>query len=322
MVAAVETMAYRNEVPWHGLGHHIGNTVNTKEMVELAGLDWSVSKVPLQAVTKPGQKNIEVPGFFALTRDTDKKVLDVVGRRYEPVQNTEAFEFFREFVDAGSAEMETAGSLRDGKMVWGLASLKQTFKIDKDDEVKGYLLLASPHEQGKSLLAKFTTVRVVCNNTLALALQEEGKKKKFTMAHRSKFDAAMIEKAKQTLGIARDQMTEFEKNAKALHELELKRDQVIKILAPIYSKTVEVKDLLTQKKFDENANKKFRTVMDVLENAPGAEVGTGWGVLNAVTYFSDHIASRTDDKRLSSAWFGKASREKEKVLVTLLDMVK
>lgn len=316
MAHKVETMAYTNEVPWHGLGVRVDKAPSVEKMIKLAGLDWRVDRMPL--FTADGT---EATGFAALQRSSDKRILDVVGSQYKPVQNTDAFKFFVEFVEAGGASMETAGSLRGGKIVWGLADLKVSFKMKNgNDRVKGYLLVASPHEQGKSLIIRFTTVRVVCNNTLTLALSKgtgESSAGTFKMNHRSLFDDTMIAKAKDTLGIARDQLGEFERNAKLLQKLNLKQKDIIRVLAPVYQPDIELKDLLADFNL---ANSKMKAVMSALEHAPGAEVDNGWGVLNAVTYFSDHIASRTPDKRLTNAWLGKTAKQKETVLSSLLDM--
>lgn len=307
----VETMAWTDELPWHGLGTRVDKAPTVEKMLKLAGLDWRVDRVPLHVGGK------EVPDFAALQRDKDKNILDVVGSRYQPVQNEMAFSFFKDFVEAGGATMETAGSLRGGKLVWGLADLKASFKLKGDDKVKGYLLVASPHEQGKSLIIKFTTVRVVCANTVALALREKGKSE-FRMTHRTMFDEKMMTKAKDVLGIAREQLGEFERNARVLQKLNLKEKDILKILAPVYQPQTEYRDIVQD--FDKHANLNFKKVMSALTNAPGAEESTGWGVLNAVTYFSDHMASRSRDRRLTNAWLGRTANQKEAVLSRLLEM--
>src|SRR5690606_3447487 len=110
----------------HGLGKQVSGDLTPAQMVKAASLDWTVSKrrLYMQGLTDKDD-DLVVPGFFALTRDSDSKVLDIVGPQYVPTQNIEAFSFFDNFVKAGGATMETAGSLRGGKMVWGLAKLKR-----------------------------------------------------------------------------------------------------------------------------------------------------------------------------------------------------
>lgn len=309
----VETMAYTNEVPWHGLGFPVSNDQTAKQMLKAAKLNWKVEKKEL--FLEGGQ---QVDSAFALVRDSDSSVLDVVGSAYVPVQNEQAFEFFREFVEAGDATMETAGSLRGGRYVWGLANLGTSFKLKGNDEVKGYVLVGCPHEQGKSLLIKFTPIRVVCNNTLTAALHAPGSKTKggvllpeLRRAHRSEFDAGAIEKSKDALGIAREQFDEFKETAETLRKKTMSDQDALDVLSPIFAPKAEevTMDSLTPR---------LAQIMDAYYKAPGAQPGNGWGLLNAVTYYADHVASRTPDKRLTNAWFGKTASQKLQVMETLL----
>jgi phage/plasmid-like protein (TIGR03299 family) len=307
----VETMAYTNEVPWHGLGFRVDQAPTVKGMLKAAKINWTVEKAPLTC----GDDDVE--GFYGLRRSSDGKVLDVVGSRYTPIQNEESFEFFTEFVEAGKATMETAGSLRGGRMVWGLANLNESFTLKGGDTVKGYLLVATPHEQGKSLVMKFTPVRVVCNNTITLALRRDlrGGTSEYRVHHRKVFDAAALEHAKTALGIARDQMAQFEQNARALKAKSMRREDTIEVLAGIFQPDAKVKELVSD---ESTLAPRMRDIMGALTNAPGADPDTAWGVLNAVTYWADHMASRTNDKRLSNAWFGRTALQKQEVLEVLL----
>ena len=164
MSALVETMAYAGEVPWHGLGTKVPHDLSTDEMLKQSGLDWSVEKVPTL---------VNLPH---------------VGKDWNPVQNKEAFDFFAEYVEAGDLEMHTAGSLMDGKMVWALAKVKQSFELFKGDEVENYMLFSNPHKFGKSIDIRMTPIRVVCNNTLTLSLSQNSDKM-VTVTHRKQFDA-------------------------------------------------------------------------------------------------------------------------------------
>lgn len=308
----VETMAYTNEKPWHGLGTYIEKAPTVKAMIKAAGLTWKVEKKPMMIA---GTDQV-VPDFFALKRDSDDFVLDVVGSRYQPSQIEDVFGFFHDFVKEGKATMETAGSLDHGRYVWGLARLNHDFTLPGKDKVKGYVLVACPFKQGKSLLMKTTAVRVVCQNTLTMALSEVSNE--FRMNHRNSFDEAQIKNARTTLGLAHDQMDEFEKNATVLRGINMTEKETIKVLAPVYAPEVELADLLRD--FNEHATPKIARVMDINKNAPGAQPDNAWGVFNAVTYFSDHVAGRTADKRLTNAWVGKTAKQKDKVLSALLEL--
>ena len=314
MAHEIESMSYTNEVPWHGLGTYVQDAPNVEEILRLAKLDWEVRKLSIFANNTREGTELSIPDNFALMRMSDMKFLSIVGPRYRPVQNTKAFQFFKEFVEKGDATMETAGSLAGGKRVWGLANLKDSFTLAGGDKVNGYLLVMSPHEQGKSLLIKFTTVRVVCQNTLALALSVNGNK--YTMRHTEDFGTYEMRKAKEVLGIAREQMHEFKERAQTLKKLTVRPEDVRAIFASLFQPQTPESDLV--KSFKEVANPKLLRVMDIYQKAPGADPGTGWGVFNAVTYFTDHVAGKTSDARLLNAWVGKNADLKEKTLEMLL----
>lgn len=303
MADMVETMAYDHEVPWHGSGHNVRSDdrkrkLTVQEMIKLAKVDWLVDLEPIYW----GDKMVPTKVGQALVRRPDKKVLDIVGPNYVPTQNKEAFDFFNEFVDRGGASMETMGSLAGGTYVWGLADLKAEFNVVKGDKVKGYLLVVCPHRQGKALLIKTTAIRVVCMNTLRLAMSEAGDF--FRMIHRQKFDERMQQKARETIGLAREQVDEFKATASKLRKMRIDDEDAIKIFAKVFRKDAD--------------STVIEKVVDCYNNAPGADAGNGWGVLNGVTYYVDHIASRTVDKRLTNAWMGKGERIKRRALDELV----
>ncbi len=328
MAHEVESMAYRNDAPWHGFGYPVGEVVDPNEMARLAGCGFNVYKSPIRCAThmefnQKGQRiwskfDQDVEGFFTLRRDTDGRVLDVVGSRYKVTQPIQAFEFFTEFTEAGDAEMETAGSLRGGKYVWGLANLKTGFTLPGKDTVKGYILVCCPFEQGKALIIRVVQIRVVCMNTLAAAISGRGVPE-FRMAHRSHFDSFMIKKAKIALGLARENVQEFEETARALKKMKVTNEQAIRLIAGVMAPTAG-KDKITEFVEDpDSMTPRLVQVMNAYRGAPGADPGTGWGVLNAVTYYADHLASRTSDQRLTNAWFGKTARQKIAIVNELLE---
>lgn len=310
----VETMAYAGAVPWHGLGKHVDDTLNIEAMLEQAGLDWDIELIPVKV---NGQT---VKGYFGMTRSSDGKVLDICGSRYKPVQNAQAFEFFREFLEAGEATLETAGSLKGGRYVWGLANLNASFTLPGKDKVEGYVLVGCPHEQGKSLIIKRTMIRVVCHNTLTAALRDSSGA--FRFVHRSKFGSRAIHKAKEVLGLARDDIRQFEKDARELVEREIKMSQFMSVVAPIMMPKAVPDQIMDWVKDPdpETFSPRMKEIYNSYMNAPGATPGNAWGVLNAVTHYADHVASRTQDQRLTNAWFGKTARQKDAVLNRLLTL--
>lgn len=325
MADMIESIAWTGEVPWHGLGEQVPPTLTTDEMMVRAKLDWTVNKAPM--FLEGGKK---VPNNYALVRSSDGSVLDVVGNEYTPVQNIEAFEFFREFVEAGSATMETAGSLKGGRHVWVLANLNDTFKLAGGDAVNNYLLMSQPHQQGKAQVFKFTSVRVVCNNTLTMALAGTQKAKNgsiaglYRRAHRGIFDEVAQEAAKQALGIARDRSSEFAEMALKLSNETVDRDRAAQLIAQIMGDDELENETAYQLILDEGS-KATKMAIHALEKSPGADLasanGTLWGVLNAITYTTDHLLRKSPDSRLFNAWFGKEARIKDRAFATLSGLV-
>ena len=358
MPADVETMAYamkdRADVPWHGLGNSIDPGATPKEMMVASGLDWTVSKRPLwtdvspamvsDVIYVPGSNSLmRVPDYFALVRDSDCKILGPAGKEYIPTQNAQAFDFFKKFCDAGRMQMETAGSLQGGKQVWVLAKLGKQFTLPGGDEVGGYLLFSSPHYWGKSLLIKFTAIRVVCANTLAMAMSESSHGKGFRMPHVRAFDAEVAREAEITLSIASEMLESFEATATKLAATKVDADVVVRYVADIFQPEEIVAQLgksfysLADVKQAEllmdpgspkvDAGQFKRSAYDVLtavNRQPGADLesarGTLWGSFNAVTYWADHVAGRDRDNALYASWFGPKAVVKAQALKRAIQM--
>ena len=306
MAHMVETMAYAGETPWHGLGVAVSNDLTPVQMMEKAGLDWTVEKVD-SYVRLDGQ---EIPtGQQSLIRSSDNRILTNVGPDWNPVQNEEAFEFFSEYVFAGDMEMHTAGSLKDGRMVWALAKVKESFDILGGDQVDSYLLFSNPHEYGKSIDVRFTPIRVVCNNTLTMSLQQQAKSQ-VKINHRSKFNADMV---KETLGIAHEKFAKYKEMAQFLSTKRFDMDSLVRYYNEVFPHTYS-KD--KQVKVRDDLTKTAKEAMDVLYTQPGASFGEGtwWQALNSVTYLTDHKMGRSADSRLTSAWFGQNQARKVKAV--------
>jgi len=227
MAHQVETMAYAGELPWHGLGTKVSNDISVDDMLKQSGLDWNV--VPVPVFGKIDGKEINST-YKMLVRDTDQEVLTMITDKWNPVQNHEAFDFFRDFVDEGAMEMHTAGSLQNGKWVWCLAKMSDSFELFGGDKVDGYLLFSNPHIYGRGVEIRFTPTRVVCNNTLQLSLGA-GTDNKVRLNHRTTFDADMV---KETLGIASEKMAKYKEMAKFLGEKSYKKEIVAEYMKEVF----------------------------------------------------------------------------------------
>jgi len=300
MAHLVETMAYAGEVPWHGLGTKVPNDLSPGQMLRKAGLDWSVEKVP--AFAEIGGEQVYV-GWNALVRDSDSKVLDVVSADWNPIQNSEAFEFFDEYCRTGDMEMHTAGSLKGGQIVWALAKVKDSFELFKGDQVDSYLLFTNPHKFGQSIDVRFTPIRVVCNNTLTLSLQSRTDNV-VKVSHRKVFDAATV---KEQLGIATHKLAKYKEMAAFLGSKKYKADKLKDYFMDVFPSMSG-----KEKEMSRNAAR----AIEVVEKQPGSKYaeGTWWQPFNAVTYMTDHMIGRSADSRLTSAWYGPNKSLKIKAL--------
>lgn len=319
MAHEVETMAYANETPWHGLGYPVPSDLTPEQMLKAAKLDWTVKKQKVFL-----EDNTEIPRKFALVRDSDERVIDIVGKDYKVTQNSEVLEFFHKFVTAGDMEMETAGSLQNGNFIWALARVNADFAIGKGssaDEMRSYLLFCNPHIYGYSRVLKFTSVRVVCWNTLNFALGSSltGKRTRgqsFSIPHSVAFDEQAKVAAETALGLAKRQAKEFEEAARLLSKAKAPKEAVEKYFWNVIG--LDPEKAKKRKDGSERVPSMVMRFQEALENAPGADLrsakGTWWGAVNAVTYSLDHEHGRTRDNGLYYAWFGYTELYKRKAM--------
>jgi phage/plasmid-like protein (TIGR03299 family) len=313
MAHQVETMAYAGEVPWHGLGVSVSNDLTPVQMMEKAGVDWTVQECE-SFVDFNGER---IPtGQKALVRSTDGRVLTNVGKDWNPVQNEQAFEFFGEYVLAGNMEMHTAGSLRDGQMVWALAKVKESFDLFGGDEVESYLLFSNPHQYGKSIDVRFTPIRVVCNNTLSLSLGMESERS-IKVGHRVEFNPGEV---KQALGIASEKLKTYREMAEYLGGKRFSMDSLIEYYNTVFPRTSD-KRVQDKKLSVETLSRNAQACLEVLETQPGAEFAEGswWQAYNSVTFITDHVQGRNADNRLYSSWFGTNQTRKRNALETAVE---
>lgn len=309
IVNGVAQMAYAGETPWHGLGKKVPYDLTPEQMLDAAGLNWTVRKVPAFATIGDVQINI---GHSALVRDIDDKMLDVVSNDWNPVQNIEAFDFFHEYVMAGDMEMHTAGSLKGGQIVWGLAKVKESFELFKGDTIESYLLFTNFHKYGFSTDIRFTPIRVVCNNTLTLSLNT-AVERMIKISHRKEFKA---EDAKAMLGIASDKLAKYKEMAAFLGTKKAKKDDIMSYFKTVFPMTG------VKKAANDDMSRNAKLAMAIMDTQPGADFAKGswWQPFNAATFMVDHVLGRNDDNRLSSAWYGQGRNVKTKALETAIEM--
>lgn len=328
MAHEVETMAYANQVPWHGLGARVDQSVSVEEMQKAAGLDWELIKYPLQLGIPEGQLGLDDDNVgkavnrVAHVRSSDGKVMTVSDPRWQALQPGEVLGFMRDYVEGGGATLETAGSLRGGKVVWGLARINHDFEVSAGDRVNGYLLFTSPNEVGKSITIRTTTVRVVCANTMALAHLKGSGETHYRQGHMSAFD---FSSAKAVVGAAHEQLRVAEANAKTLNKLKLSiSDAVVKVLVPVFFPEMDAEDeeVISALQSPENQPKKLQQIINSIQHSPGADVssGTGWGILNGITHWADHVVGRSAEARLHRSWTGDTMIRKLEAEQKLLEL--
>jgi len=338
MAHLIETMAYAGEVPWHGLGTQVDSNMSPEQMLVAAGLDWTVSKRPAYFAAEKFVPNLYAPELntnmvlvednFFVVRDTDNKVLSHAGTGYNPFQNRDVMSFFKKFTEAGDMFMETAGSLKEGQEIWGLAKLKDGFQLAGGDEVKGYLLLNNSHKVGKAMTVMFTPIRVVCNNTLTLALNDSGANK-FRILHLQMFDQEIMQAAEEALGLSSTRMAQFKEQSEFLASKRAQTLDVDNFIAEMFQK-----DTLLERGKAANQNElpplrdEFKrtalAVAEAYEVSPGSTLasakGTWWGALNAVTYVVDHPRrASSEGSSLYSAWFGNGANVKRRAMEKALE---
>lgn len=300
-----------NGTPWHGLGNPVRKGATIEEIEEAAVLGWKVLTRPVQFEYE-GQMVVDATHNIMFRSDT-RAVLDVTGPGYKPHQNRDVLEFFREYLDLGQMYIDTAGSLRGGKYIWVLGKMDAGFMLPGKDRVEGYVTLMNPHQYGKGMIAKFTSVRIVCMNTYQMALGSGSGGIKIWHTH--EFDKSRRDEVKQNLGIARERLEAHAADAIKLVKTTIPLEDAVKVVAEVFKG--DPKRPIEQQS---------RTVLRVLQLFQGAgrgsklvsADGTAWGVLNAITEYLDHEYGRTVDARLQNSWLGTGDAQKRAATALLL----
>ena len=314
MAHEVENIAYINNTPWHGLGHRLPPNQPIEVWQKAAGMDWTIKETEvLYSVSEGVGLHVKSsPDNKVLFRSDTQAPLSVVSKRYQVVQPKEVLEFYRDLVSVGGFELETAGVLKGGKKLWALAKTGQETMLKGGDKVKAYLLLATSCDGTLATTAQFTSVRVVCNNTLQMAVGES--KGAVKVPHSTTFDPILV---KQSLGLGVTAWDQFMDSIKVLSERKVHRIEAMNYLVDVLGNPAIP--------LAEQPNQKALQTVHALFSGGGkgadmaSASGTAWGLLNAVTDYVDHQRrARNHDYRLDSAWFGMGAAIKQKAFESAL----
>ena len=283
MAALVETMFYVREKPWHGLGTRVEEALTSQEAIEKAGLDWTVDPCPVF-----DQRGIQIQGYVANTRSSDDSVLGIVSNRYSIVQNREAFDFTDNLIGKG-LKYETAGSLRGGRQVWLLGKMPDMQICG--DKFEPYICFTNTHDGTGAIRCCMTPIRVVCNNTLNLALSRA--KRSWSARHIGDINAKLTE-ARQTLDLADLYLKNFAEEADKLAGAKMNSGMVITVLDQMF----KLKDDASERQKETAKQAKYEIVNCMMAPDLAQFVGTKWGFLNAVADWVDH----SDPARHTKNW--------------------
>ncbi|MEN8336421.1 DUF932 domain-containing protein [Acinetobacter baumannii] len=344
MAHQVETMAFVGQTPWHGLGNQLTRNQHLEVWAQQAGMDWRIesSNVSYMAKNEQGQ-NILMPyeEQRVLYRSDTHAPLSVVSQRYQEVQPKEILEFYRDLTEQSGFELETAGLLKGGRKFWALARTGQSSALKGKDVSNGYILLATACDGTLATTAQFTSVRVVCNNTLSIATRGqtsgEGVVK---VPHSTKFDA---DKIKQQLGISIKTWDEHMYEMKQLSQRKVTQQEAATYFDAVFNNTnlsiTEQDESIIQyylkaasmdKKSNSKSEPNGRAITKAMEmfngQGRGAELSsakdTAYGLLCSITEFVDHeCRAMSRDHRLNSAWFGRGAAIKQRGMEQALEMI-
>lgn len=321
MAHLVQQMAYVGATPWHGLGNELPPKQSIDVWAEKAGMNWSICESPVRYLADQAGALGAIMTFDdqkVLYRSDTKTPLSVVGNRYQIVQPREVLEFYRDLTEVSGFELETAGVLKEGRKFWALARTGKSTSIKGCDTVNGYLLLATSCDGTLATTATPTTVRVVCNNTLTVALS--GASSAIKVPHNTSFDPLAV---KKQLGVAVTQWDSFMYRMKTLSERKVKTHESLNYFLKVLCQT----DGHTDPAMGLTNERALKRVQALYEGAgKGSDLasaqGTAWGLLNAVTEYVDHERrARSQEYRLDSAWFGQGANLKQRALDHALQLV-
>ena len=309
-LASTNDMAYVGDTPWHGLGNQLPKNQPIEVWQKSAGMDFEIKQTDVLFNAANGDGNLlnlrVNSDATVLYRSDNSEPLSVVSKRYKVVQPHDVLSFYRDLVSVGGFELETAGILRGGRKLWALAKTGQETLLAGSDKVKAYLLLATSCDGSLATTAQFTSIRVVCNNTLQMAVGQS--KGAVRVPHSTTFDPVAV---KQELGMGMSSWDLFMANIKAMANRPVNKFEAMSYLVNVLGDPALPLN-------DQPNQKAIQTVYGLYSGGgKGSDLasasGTAWGLVNGVTEFVDtHRRARSQDNRLDSAWFGTGSQIKQR----------
>lgn len=335
----VESMMYAGEVPWHKLGTKVDDVIGTEEAIVKAGLDWPVTTEPVY-LDDDGYKGQQCPAMATIRPHPvtgTKQILGVVGPGYKVLQNKDAFKFFDRFLISGDCTLESAGSLRQGKRVWVLAKIKgDPIDVVKGDPIMKYLLLSNSHDGSLAIRVGFTPIRVVCANTLAMAIGTKHESVKGLLrVHHIGDVKATLEDVADVIDLINRQFSATADQFKVLASRPISGEDLkkyVKLIFKTETKEERTKRIVAQlngAEFEAEENERGEKVLERIEplfyqgrgnDLPGVK-GTWWAAYNAVTEYTTHHRGKSEDGRLESVWMGDGGRINSKALSVAMKMV-
>lgn len=317
-LASASDMAFVGDTPWHGLGNKLPKNQPIEVWQKAAGMDFEIKQTDVlyNAATNDGNLlNLRSnPDSTVLYRSDNYKALSVVSKRYKVVQPRDVLSFYRDLVAVGGYEISTAGVLKGGRKMWALADTGQQATLKGDDKLKNYLLLATSCDSSLATTAQFTSIRVVCNNTLQLAIGDS--KGAVKVSHSTTFNPIEVKRA---LGLGISSWDLFMDSIKAMSERHCNKFEAMSYLVNVLGDP--------DMPLSEQPNQKaLQSVYGLFAGGgKGADLEssnqTVWGLLNAVTEHIDHHRrAMSSDHRLDSAWFGMGAQIKEKAFTEALKL--
>lgn len=333
---------------WHRLATVLTEVPTLAEGIIKAGLDWEVLRLPLIALNKEeaGLSGISCAGWQAIVRKTDERVLGIASDKYVPLQNREAFNWFQPFLDKSDCQLESAGSLKQGRIVWVLAKiLAGGAEVTDGDKLEAYLLLSNAHDGTRAVTVGFTPIRVVCWNTASAAHRglDRAADKKTGKALRivhTKAIKANLEAVQKTVDIAARRLEDLVADARVLRGREIDATSFYQFLEKVYgperdairaklqscyetakdeSLSPEAREIAKEGaiKLEEKLARPFRKVSTIeritklFNEGPGADLAgkTLWGAVNAVTRYEEYERKGTPENNLHASWFGGSVNE-------------